>query len=513
MSASATIWTACIHNDIPYPHIQANILSISAEGQTQGALIDSINLSATIYLDEEVDIYAVNINECQITRDAHFVGDSLPATVDLSSPKIFTLRMYQDYQWIVRANQTIERYFTIANQIGASVIDVPGRRIVVTLPETANLSDVKVLSAKLGSKAATTEPPLEEGSIVNLTRPLTVYVTDYGRTEEWTIYATLTESTVTTVRVDAWTNVAWVYGSGEEGRDNTVEYRKASESEWTRVPDNWLTINGGSFHARLIHLDPQTEYVARAVSGADLGAEIPFVTGEEIQVPNSNFEYWWLDGKVWDPWEEGGIPYWDSGNKGAATLGQSNTTPTDDTPSGTGRAAKLETRFVGIGILGKLAAGNIFVGRYVRTDGTNGVLSFGRDFTQRPTKLKGYMKYHSAPISSTTAGFENYKNRPDTCIIWTALIDSPEPFEIRTNPSNRHLFDPDGSYVVGYGKVEFGHDIDDYQLFTIDIDYKSTERVPKYILIVASASKYGDYFTGGNGSVLYIDDFELLYDY
>jgi len=28
-------------------------------------------------------------------------------------------------------------------------------------------------------------------------------------------------------------------------------------------------------------------------------------------------------------------------------------------------------------------------------------------------------------------------------------------------------------------------------------------------LIVASSSKYGDYFTGGDGSTLWIDEFEL----
>jgi hypothetical protein len=33
-----------------------------------------------------------------------------------------------------------------------------------------------------------------------------------------------------------------------------------------------------------------------------------------------------------------------------------------------------------------------------------------------------------------------------------------------------------------------------------------------YIILVASSSKYGDYFTGGDGSVMYIDDFELVYD-
>lgn len=44
------------------------------------------------------------------------------------------------------------------------------------------------------------------------------------------------------------------------------------------------------------------------------------------------------------------------------------------------------------------------------------------------------------------------------------------------------------------------------------LDYRYTDRTPKYILVVASASKYGDYFTGGVGSKLLIDNFELIYE-
>ena len=232
-----------------------------------------------------------------------------------------------------------------------------------------------------------------------------------------------------------------------------------------------------------------------------------------LLLPNSDFDSWWLDGKVWNPWPENGEQYWDTGNKGATTLGPSNTQPTDDTPTGTGLAARLETKFVGIGMLGKLAAGNLFAGKYVRTDGTNGILDFGHPFTDRPTGLSGYMKYTTAPISSVTTGFENLKGRPDTCIIWCALIDADSPFQIRTNPKDRNLFDPEADNVIAYGKYETGTDVPAYVPFHFDLVYKDTQRAPKYILVTCSASKYGDYFTGGNGAILFIDDFKLTYDY
>ena len=67
--------------------------------------------------------------------------------------------------------------------------------------------------------------------------------------------------------------------------------------------------------------------------------------------------------------------------------------------------------------------------------------------------------------------------------------------------------------MIAYGKIEFGENVPTYIPFEFTLDYKATDRVPRYILITASASKYGDYFTGGNGAVLYLDDFELQYDY
>jgi hypothetical protein len=97
--------------------------------------------------------------------------------------------------------------------------------------------------------------------------------------------------------------------------------------------------------------------------------------------------------------------------------------------------------------------------------------------------------------------------------VYIALLDSSQPVEIRTNPKNRQLFDPNGSSVVAYGSFQSGQTIPNYIPFEIELDYRATNRVPTYIMIVASASKYGDYFTGGVGSVLYIDDLELLYDY
>lgn len=66
--------------------------------------------------------------------------------------------------------------------------------------------------------------------------------------------------------------------------------------------------------------------------------------------------------------------------------------------------------------------------------------------------------------------------------------------------------------VVAYGALpdsECGNT--DWKQFRIDLVYRNLTRKPTHIIIVISSSKYGDYFTGGVGSTLYLDDLELIY--
>lgn len=510
--ALALATAGCIKNDIPYPRIQPNFLTFNVEGQTRGTAIDSATRSVTVYLPETVDIYNVNVSDYTLSPGASMVSGDFSQPINLSKPYDVVLHLYQDWTWRITASQEIERYFTVSGQVGTSVIDVPGRRVVASVTKKTSLSSVLVESIKLGAEGSTMLPDLE-GKHVDFTNPVKVEVTEWGRTSIWTIFVEQSESDITTERIDAWTNVAWVYGSGEADKTNGVEYRIKGDTEWTKVSQNDIVSDGGSFYARILHLSPATTYEGRVYSDDIFGETIEFTTGTAAQVPNSSLDDWWLDGKIWNPWTEGGEQYWDTGNKGATTLGASNSVPTDDTSSGQGWAAKLETKFIGIGALGKLAAGNLFAGRYVKTEGTNGILSFGRPFTQRPTKMRGYFKYNSSPINYVSSEWTNLKGQPDSCIVWVALIDSDQPCEIRTNPKNRKLFDENDPEVIAYGKMEYGQTVTDYIPFEFELEYKSTSRIPKYILITASASKYGDYFTGGTGSILYLDDLQLLYDY
>ena len=505
----AAMLSGCIKNNIPYPRIQANFVTLEASGQTGTTQIDTVNRVATITLPEDANIYSVRISGYSLTPGAHIVDNPFGNPVDLSEPIYVHLELYQSYLWSITAVQNIERYFEVSGQMGETAIDVPGHRVVVYVRSGTDIKEISVIRAKLASTAATMTPDLLEGGTFDGSKPFTITTDTYGHKEVWTVYVQTVEEAVTTVSVDAWTCVAWVQGQGEAGLDNGFEYRITGSEAWTKLPESQVTHNGGAFTGCIMHLLPETSYEVRAYSNDNYGSILSFTTGKELQVPNSDFENWWLDKRVWCPWAEDGEPYWGTGNQGAATVGQSNTVPTDDTPTGTGRAAKLETKWIVV----KLAAGNIFTGTYIRTDGTNGVLSFGRPFTERPVRVQGMYKYTGAIIDRASNEFKNLIGQPDTCSVWAALIDSDEPYEIRTNPNNRRLFDPDGPEVIAYGQLLNAETITSYVPFDFELKYKSTSRVPKYLIICASARKYGDYFTGGAGATMYIDDIKLVYDY
>lgn len=506
----------CIKNDLPYPKIPQFITAIAAEGESDPAQIDTEKYTVSLTLDETVDIMAVRFTEFQVTEGATADPDLLEGTYDLSKPLTVSVSLYQDYPWIITAEQDIERYLTIEGQIGETVIDAVGHRVVVRVPENLDLAHLQLTSIKLGPEGITTlSPDLKPGPI-DCSQPITVDVTCHDRTEHWEIFVEKTELVVQTTKVDAWSQVIWAYGAGPADVKNGFEYRRSDSEEWIAVPEADLSqpAGQGAFSARIAHLDPLTDYDVRSVSGENLGNVIKVTTGSTPVLPDADFDQWWLNGKIWCPWSEGGTPFWDTGNTGAATLGESNVQPSEDVPPGmSGKSAKLETRFVGLFGIGKLAAGSIFTGSFKKIDGTNGILDFGREWTERPTRLRGYMKYKSVPIDYASAEFADLKGQPDMCHIYFALTDWTAPFEIRTNPKNRQLFNPDSPEIIAYGELTLDSDTDGWVEFEIELKYRSTSRVPKYLQITCAASKYGDYFTGGNGSCLWVDDYELLYDY
>ena len=145
-----TLMAGCIRNDIPYPRIQANFLTFTAAGQDQGASIDTINRVVTVHFPETVDIRNVSVEEYSITTGATLHGADLSMPLDMESPVRVTLSLYQDWPWSIVAQQPVERYFTVSGQVGQTLIDVPGQRVVVYVAKSADLSRIYIETAKLG---------------------------------------------------------------------------------------------------------------------------------------------------------------------------------------------------------------------------------------------------------------------------------------------------------------------------------------------------------------------------
>lgn len=346
------------------------------------------------------------------------------------------------------------------------------------------------------------------------TYQLTLSVLDqYAQRVDFLLTLNVTPAVEVSVeRVNAWARSAYVHSvfyteSQPEGM--ALQYRRKGDASWTQFSGDF-DVEGTAFTARITGLEPAVTYEVMPYTALEQNETsiFEFTTEEAAQLPNFNFDTWSDNGHF--PNAEGSA-FWDSGNQGASTLGKYPTSQeTGHVVSGS--AAKLASQFVGIGSLGQFAGGNIYSGAFVKLVGMNGAeIDFGRSYTSRPTALHGWYDYAPVPIDYVKTPYSDLKGTMDCCQIYVALTDWTGPF--RVNNADGTLFSPDDPSVIAYGTLEDNVGTGgEYKEFTIELEYRDTERKPTYVLIVATASKYADYFTGGNGSTLYIDEFEFLFE-
>lgn len=290
--------------------------------------------------------------------------------------------------------------------------------------------------------------------------------------------------------------------------DLTFQYKKASETEWTSVSKSKVTVNPATmkYSAIVYGLAPATEYLFRAVSSEDIETrEIGFSTASAETLHNLSFDDWYKDGSAWIPNANSSNYVWDSANPGTASLGVVPTTP-EESDVVKGKAARLETSKA----MGMLAAGNIYVGKFGKVAGVGAELDWGYSFSSRPIALRGYFKYAPKAISDAKDPYKDLKGQSDECQIQILLTDWSGYFRINTSKKIFVDFENDPN-IIGHGSMTSSDNHSGYVKFTIPVVYRNN-RIPKYIVIVAAASRYGDYFTGGLGSVLKVDEFELVYD-
>lgn len=325
---------------------------------------------------------------------------------------------------------------------------------------------------------------------------------------------------------NAWSNFALLEGempSSEGELDATAmrfEWKKSTESSWQQQS---ATSSNTKYTAKLTGLTPNTAYTYRMVYEKDgqtyTSNEISFTTETQTALPNGKLDDWYQSGKTWyadsktNATSSSGS-FWDSSNPGSAKYIGSNTSPeTSVVHTANGKSAKLESKYAVI----KFAAASLYAGKFINLIGTKGAkLRFGQPFTERPIQLKGWAKYsgvkidrYNNPPTGTVA-----KGDPDLWSGYVALVDLGDKDGIYVDNTNMSTF-PDyntDDRVIAYGALpdsECGNS--DWKQFNIDLVYRSLTRKPTHIIVVFSSSKYGDYFTGGDGSSLYLDDLELVY--
>lgn len=321
---------------------------------------------------------------------------------------------------------------------------------------------------------------------------------------------------------NAWSNFAYFTAADISGTTADMalkfQYRKKGEEAWTDVtanPDskNYIT-------DKITGLTPATTYEYQLVGTANettsiIGRVATFTTETNIVLQNGGFEDWHQNGKIWYAASEsdfkGGNYLWDSSNPGGGAFGVNPTTGDASVKRTGSYSAKLESQYAV-----KFAAASLYYGRFGKLIGINGAkIDFGQLFKSRPTALHGFYQY--APKNIDRVGDNQPANTVkkgdmDICSIYIALSKKKYTVD-NTNPSTFINFESDEN-IIAYGELPAADCVNtngEWKEFTINLKYKNITDKPAYLIIVCSSSKYGDYFTGGEGSCLHLDDFELLY--
>lgn len=524
--------TGCIENDLPYPTIVGEIQEIDVEGMVSAKIVDA-TATVNVKVADTIDLKDIRVKKLVVTEkmkvypdslacidfvhfpDTGFVSaDSLPATantrIDFRNPVKFRLSLYQDYTWTVNVTHEINRIISVKNQVGQAFVDEYTKNVVIYVDSVAqpSLRNIEILSLQLGSSIAVTEP--DPTLITDFSRPRIFRVTLFGETEEWTVSVQYPPADMQTTELSAWAKRAYIKGKTSTGVVS-IDYREAGATVWESMLSNELTVEGEDFLAMLTHLRSSTDYEYQLTIDGKTQPIETFRTDSAQQFPNFSFDSWHQEGKVWYPNPDMSAEnyFWDSGNKGTSIAGGKNPTSEEKKDVIKGSAIRMASEYVVV----KFAAGNIYTGSFVDIIGTRGaMIDFGRPYTARPSGLKGYYKYTSGVIDNTNDTYAGMMGQKDSCHIYMALFDWTGPFRVNTVEGTFIDLSWENESMIAFGELKSDQSISDYQPFRIQLTYRDYFTKPKYVVMVASASKYGDFFTGSTGSILLLDECELIFE-
>ncbi len=533
--------TGCIKNDIPYETVLGDITEMDIRGAESLAL-NSSDRTIDVVLADTVDLRRVFLNDFRITPDARIIDnvtgqelDTLDSyyldltqggaeyAIPADKPYTFTVVTYQDYLWTLKASQNIVRTFALADgqQIGEAKFSATGYSVVAYVPESVPLTDIHIEELKLGPSNATMAWVQADGTVVENVDPATIrdftlpqhFIVRFFDIEQlWTVSVEQSAQYITEFTVNPWARFAYLSAQGlTSAGDCAFQIRKAGAGDdaWQNVPD--VAVEGVTFTAVAKGLEPATDYEVRGVIGDNYGDAAAFTTEAEVEVPNLSFDTWTskASGKRtnWYPNSDASNSYWATGNDGVIIYADPNSVPVEGEGNAVeGKAAKLET--VGKVPLVQIAAGNLFTGTYKTNLGDPASsATMGRPYAGRPTHMTGWYKYTPAEVTTEGNKYSKEKHpdavgKMDYCTIYIRLEDWGGATERPADPK-----------VIAYAGLEDDQVVSEYKQFDLKLEYYDLETKPTHVVIVASSSRDGEDFCGGPGSVLYVDQFALSFDY
>ena len=550
VAAAALLAASCISNDIPYPVVELRIANVEGEGFS----VSENNVTSrvvTLTLDEATDIRNVKIDAVTYDAVIHSIelnkaelldqvrsSQELTGTFNLLSPIYTTLSLYQDYDWTIRAVQTIERRFSVTGQIGATEIDTENRIVRVYVPDDTDLGHIEIEELKLGPAEITTySPSLEELSGSSFESVRFVDVTCHGVTERWMLYVETTNVKVALREADLWQNTGTVTAliSAEEYASGAaLEYRIKGDTEWqpmqesgydagiltatiapewkTETNPNGLTVYklvpkkglfaGHTYEFRLL------------VGGSEQGAPLEYTAPAGNTIPNGDME-------------DASMSCWTQNNKTAEFWGSGNNTFTKGLCTQASFAGGTRAKLQATSAVGVLASGNLFTGLFQKDLITRGVVSFGQTYAwkARPRALKvQYFAEHIGPVDiDKKFGAPIGMGDQDRARIMVAIVDWNARREVGsgTEPPTG-TWDPqeaastEQGKIIAYGSLFIDESSTGDRMIDTELELHFYDREAKpsglYQLVIScSTSAYGDFMTGCKSNVLYIDNFEWAY--
>lgn len=330
---------------------------------------------------------------------------------------------------------------------------------------------------------------------------------------------------------NAWSNFAYVEGnvaSSEGEIDPTAmrfEYKAGDAEEWQTCSATYDS-ESQKYTATLTDLSPATQYnyrLAYEKSGNAYASEIvTFTTETATPLHNGNMDTWTQSGETWYPGssEEAGNTtcFWNTSNPGTsqgigAIGGAVNPTQGVSSPVHTpeGKAAELKSTSK----IGVFAAASLYTGNFLGLDGMSANMEFGKPFISRPSTLHGFYKYTPGVIDKLDRSPDGVSitqgETMDQCAIFIAL--TTKTFTFNNKNEDEYIDYVNDPGIIAYGELSSGAATpgENFVEFNIPLIYRDLTTKPTHIIIVCSASKYGDYMTGSTSSVMYIDDLELVY--